>query len=143
MKIRQIVCAVAAASLTFGAFAQDVPYPPDGRLGNSARQVQPNANRDRQPAMRNDRNDAYRSGRNDAYRNDRHEESRGAGPEHRFYRGGRLPPEYHDRQYVVDDWRGHHLRQPPRGYHWVQVGGDYVLVAIATGIILSVLLNSQ
>ncbi|MES1163856.1 MAG: RcnB family protein, partial [Rhizobacter sp.] len=28
-----------------------------------------------------------------------------------------------------------------RGYHWVQTGGDYVLVAIATGIIASILLN--
>jgi Ni/Co efflux regulator RcnB len=43
---------------------------------------------------------------------------------------------------VVDDWRNHHLSAPPRGYHWVQVGGDYVLVAIATGIILQLLLNN-
>jgi Ni/Co efflux regulator RcnB len=42
---------------------------------------------------------------------------------------------------VVDDWRGHHLSAPPRGYHWVQMGGDYVLVAIATGVILQPLLN--
>jgi Ni/Co efflux regulator RcnB len=65
----------------------------------------------------------------------------GAGPEHSFYRGGRLPGDYRSRQYVVDDWRAHHLRQPPRGYHWVQTGGDYVLVAIATGIIADILLN--
>jgi len=62
-------------------------------------------------------------------------------PERRFNRGERLPPEYHHRQYVVDDWRGHHLQAPPRGYHWVQRGGDYLLVAIATGVILQVLLN--
>ena len=68
-------------------------------------------------------------------------EGRGAGPDHAFYRGGRLPPEYRNRQYVVDDWRGHHLTAPPRGYHWVQTGGDYVLAAIATGVIASVLLN--
>jgi len=37
---------------------------------------------------------------------------------------------------VVNDWRGHRLSAPPRGYHWVQTGSDYVLVAIATGIIL-------
>jgi Ni/Co efflux regulator RcnB len=29
----------------------------------------------------------------------------------------------------------------PRGYHWVQAG-DYVLVAIATGIIVQLLLNN-
>lgn len=66
---------------------------------------------------------------------------RGAGPDHAFYRGERLPQYYRSHQYVVDDWRGHGLHAPPRGYHWVQTGGDYVLVAIATGIILELLLN--
>lgn len=65
----------------------------------------------------------------------------GGGPDHNFYRGGRLPPYYRTRHYVVNDWRVHHLRQPPRGYYWVQTGGDYLLVAIATGIIAEVLLN--
>lgn len=69
----------------------------------------------------------------------RHE--RGAGPNHEFHRGERLPVEYRSRQFVVDDWRGHHLSAPPRGYHWVQTGGDYVLVAIATGVILQLLLG--
>ncbi len=67
---------------------------------------------------------------------------RGAGPGHDLYRGRRLPEQYRSRQYVVDDWRGYGLRQPPRGYHWVQTGGDYVLVALTTGIILDVLLNN-
>jgi Ni/Co efflux regulator RcnB len=66
---------------------------------------------------------------------------RGAGPGHSFYRGERLPSNYRTRQYVVNDWRGHGLRSPPRGYHWVQTGSDYVLVAIATGVILELLLN--
>jgi len=43
---------------------------------------------------------------------------------------------------VVEDWRGHNLGAPPRGYHWVQIGGDYVLVAIATGIILQLMLRN-
>jgi len=72
---------------------------------------------------------------------DRHGE-RGAGPDHQFYRGERLPDQYRNSQYVVNDWRGHHLSAPPRGYHWVQTGGDYVLVAIATGVILQLLLNN-
>ena len=54
--------------------------------------------------------------------------------------GGRLPAEYRSHQYVVDDWRGHHLSAPPRGYHWVQTGPDYVLVAIATGLIAQIVL---
>jgi Ni/Co efflux regulator RcnB len=75
-------------------------------------------------------------GNSDMYR-----DNRGAGPNHDFRKGQRLPAEYRHRQYVVDDWRGHHLTAPPRGYHWVQTGGDYVLVAIATGVILQLLLN--
>jgi Ni/Co efflux regulator RcnB len=67
---------------------------------------------------------------------------RGAGPEHDWYRGSYLPREYRGRNYVVDDWRAHHLYAPPSGYHWVQApGGDYVLAAIATGLIASILLN--
>ena len=73
---------------------------------------------------------------------DQRRDERGAGPSHEFQRGQRLPPEYHNRQYVVDDWRGHRLSAPPRGYHWVQTGSDYVLVAITTGIILNLLLNN-
>ncbi|CAN7355286.1 RcnB family protein [Polaromonas sp. LjRoot131] len=66
---------------------------------------------------------------------------RGAGPDHNFYRGGRLPVQYRDRGYWVDDWRGHRLSAPPPGYHWVQTGGDYVLVANNTGIIFQIYLG--
>ena len=71
----------------------------------------------------------------------RHDEFRGAGPKQEWHRGGRLPAEYRSRQYVVNDWRGHHLSAPPRGYHWVQAGPDFVLVAVTTGIILDTLLS--
>lgn len=64
-------------------------------------------------------------------------------PEYRrFNRGDRLPPMYRQPQYVVNDWRAHRLQPPPRGYHWVQNGSDYVLVAIATGVISAVVLNA-
>lgn len=66
---------------------------------------------------------------------------RGAGPYHDLYRGGYLPPYYRSRVYIVNDWRLHRLYAPPRGYYWAQVGGDYVLAAITTGVILSVLLR--
>jgi Ni/Co efflux regulator RcnB len=71
----------------------------------------------------------------------RHDYYRGAGPNHDWQRGGRLPAEYRSHRYIVNDWRGHHLSAPPRGYHWVQVNGDYVLAAVATGIILDTLLS--
>jgi Ni/Co efflux regulator RcnB len=87
--------------------------------------------------QRGGNNDERRNDRNDGYRNER-----GAGPEHAFRRGERLPAQYRRQQYVVDDWRGHRLSAPPRGYHWVQTGGDYVLAAIATGVILQLMLSN-
>ena len=71
----------------------------------------------------------------------RHDYYRGVGPNHEWQRGDRIPRQYWGPHYVVTDWRGHHLSAPPRGYHWVQVNGDYVLAAVATGIILDTLLT--
>lgn len=47
----------------------------------------------------------------------------------------RLAPQYRGNNYRVDDWRRHGLTRPPRGYHWVQLGGDYALVADDTGAV--------
>ena len=101
--------------------------------------------RDERREERREYRDERREDRRD-YRDERREERRearrGAGPRHDLYRGQRLPANYHHKQYVVDNWRAHRLSAPPRGYHWVQVGNDYVLAAIATGIIASVLLGN-
>lgn len=45
---------------------------------------------------------------------------------------------YHGPRYVVRDYGHYHLRQPPRGYHWVQADGKYLLIAAATGLILDI-----
>jgi Ni/Co efflux regulator RcnB len=194
MKIKRIVAAVAAATLTLssGAFAQtsgvtEQTYAEQGRqnpngpvktpeqLRNDQRAIQQtqredqrNPYRSAQPDYRGDQRDnrgydnrGYdnRGYDNRGYDNRRYENSgyeyrnhgfreggyrgqgRGVGPNHSWYRGDRLPSEYRTRHYVVDDWRSHHLYAPPRGYQWVQSGGDYLLVAAATGIIASILLN--
>ncbi|PWF39071.1 hypothetical protein C7C56_027575 [Massilia glaciei] len=50
--------------------------------------------------------------------------------------------QYHQNDYyVVSDYRRHRLHAPQHGYHWVQSGNDFALVAIATGLIAQVLLN--
>lgn len=77
-----------------------------------------------------------------AQRGDGRQDERGAGPDHQYHRGDRLPAEYRHHNYVVDDWRGHGLSAPPRGYQWVQNGSDYLLIAVATGIIAQLLLNN-
>jgi Ni/Co efflux regulator RcnB len=58
-------------------------------------------------------------------------------------RGERLPSYYQDRYRTVD-YRRAHLRAPPRGYRYVEDDrGDMLLVALATGVILSVILANQ
>lgn len=59
-----------------------------------------------------------------------------------YKRGGYIPVEYRDRRYVVEDWQVYHLRQPPYGYRYVRGDdGQFLLVAIATGIITDILLS--
>lgn len=44
--------------------------------------------------------------------------------------------------YVVNDYGHYGLRHPPRGYHWRRSdAGDFLMVAIATGIIADVILG--
>jgi len=62
----------------------------------------------------------------------------GAGPRHAWVRGGYVPAPYRGYTYVVNDWRGHRLYAPPRGYRWIQYGGDYLLIAIGTGLIANI-----
>ena len=71
------------------------------------------------------------------------QDERGAGPQHAYHKGDRLRPEEHTKENVVTDWRGQHLREPPPGHHWVRSGDDYVLAAIATGVIADVVLSQH
>lgn len=70
----------------------------------------------------------------------------GYGPRDRGYpnwsRGVRYDTRGYAPTYVVNDYYDYDLRQPPRGYHWRRDDrGDFLLVAIATGIIAEVLLH--
>jgi len=40
------------------------------------------------------------------------------------------------------DWRQHHLHEPPQGYEWVQSGNQFVMIAVTTGIIASIIAGS-
>jgi Ni/Co efflux regulator RcnB len=55
----------------------------------------------------------------------------------RWQRGHYLPHNY--RTYYVRDPYAYGLRPAPRGYRYVHAGNDIVLIAIATGLIASVL----
>ena len=108
-----------------------------------------------------DRRHDYRPERRPDYRHDRrppppvvvHEHrrppvyvpdrGRGVGPRHDWYRGGYVPAPYRGYSYVVGDYRTHRLAPPPRGYQWIQYGGDYLLIAIGTGLIANIVFNAN
>lgn len=61
---------------------------------------------------------------------------------HDFRRGHPVPHAYRGPHYRVDNWRERHLPPPPRGQYWSYIDGNYVLIAAATGVITSLILNS-
>lgn len=58
-----------------------------------------------------------------------------------FYRGGYLPRAYLNPGYYVDYRAYPGLYAPPYGYQWVNVDGEFMLVALATGLITNLLIN--
>ena len=104
--------------------------------------AQGNSNHDRDDrGNKHDKRDHHDNRNFGRSHNEERRKGRGVGPNHEYYRGDRLPAEYRHRHYVVSDWRGHHLSAPPRGYQWVQSGGDYILVSVGSGLILQFNLN--
>ncbi|SFB73441.1 Nickel/cobalt transporter regulator [Polaromonas sp. OV174] len=144
MKSTTIACAIAVAGMGFSSlsFAQHNDWrtpsqarPPVQQYGpqygpqpSHPSHVRPVESR---PANRYDHGDMRRNDRGFYYN--------ARGPE--FRRGGYIPRDYRNRQYVVNNYRAYHLSPPPRGQQWVQVGSDYVLIAIATGLIANIVLN--
>ncbi|MGA7525430.1 MAG: RcnB family protein [Acidobacteriaceae bacterium] len=59
-----------------------------------------------------------------------------------WHKGARINHDDWQRGEAVD-WHSHHLRQPPRGYEWREVDGNYVLAAVATGVIASVIIAAS
>lgn len=150
IKSATLVCAIAAASMGFSSlsFAQNQDF----RHGRQARaqmqQHPPHHGPQHAPqviphhTMRPiviDNRQSKRLDHRDMRRHDGRYYYNARGPE--FRRGGYIPREYRNRQYVVSNYRAYRLAPPPRGQQWVQVGGDYVLVAIATGLIANIILN--
>jgi Ni/Co efflux regulator RcnB len=158
MKSTAIVCAIACASLGFSALSFAQGYDRRGARHEQPPQAQQQGPRhaqqrdqpryehrmDRRAERQDERHFDHRqdSGydQRDARQNDRPGYYYNArGPE--FRRGGYIPREFRNRQYVVNDYRMYRLSPPPRGHQWVQVGADYVLIVIATGLIAHIVLS--
>lgn len=79
---------------------------------------------------------AFAQGHDDRDRRDEHHQQYVRHEEWR--RGEHIRHEDWDRAERVD-YRHYHLRRPPRGYEWREVDGNFVLAAVATGVIASVI----
>jgi Ni/Co efflux regulator RcnB len=124
-------CLVSASTIA-PAFAWDPP-PPPGHDDHRDWHDGHHDDRDHRDDHRDDRHDDRR---------DWHDDHRPPPPRyaHHWERGHR----YDGRVIVVDDWRTRRLREPPRGYHWVRDDddGQFLLVAVATGIIADIVLQN-
>ena len=76
-----------------------------------------------------------------------HEEPQHEQPQHEAYAPNHgnwhEGDHYNGQRAVVNDWSHHHLHQPPAGYEWVQSGDQFVLIAVSTGIIASIIAGSM
>ncbi|VWX59360.1 conserved exported hypothetical protein [Burkholderiales bacterium 8X] len=135
IKTQRMAAAAAALAMCMAgsAFAQDRRFDNHGPDRREHREMRDH---------RFDHRDDARRGGPD-FRDGRFADRRGAypNPHAEWRRGGYVPREYRARNYVVTDYRSHRLQAPPRGYQWVGVGGDYVLAAIATGLIAQIIAN--
>lgn len=131
MKLRQIMTtAVAISTLGMGSLA----LADDDRRGH----------REHRYEQRHDRWDDRRDWRRDHRPDVRivhpHRHVYRDGP--RWQRGQYLPRHVIRERHVVIDHRHHRqLYAPPRGHQWVQVDGEFLLVAVATGLIAHAIFN--
>lgn len=128
--MKRILITTAALSLLVAplstAFAQDRR---DDHRGNSMMMDLHDDHRDN----RMDRRDDYHRGSMMMDRHGRHD----------WRRGERIGRTDWDRAERVRDWRRYHLSRPPHGYEWRRVDNNYVLAAVAGGLIASVILASH
>jgi len=122
MKVRNFAANLALSALVFGTAAGGV--------------AQDHHDDDKHRAQdSHDRNDQRR---------DPHEQH---GQQHKYVRhnewrkGAKMHRDDWNRGQRID-YRVYHLNAPPRGYEWREVDGNYVLAAVATGVIANVIANA-
>ena len=56
-------------------------------------------------------------------------------------KGYHMPPADWGRGVRVANWQVYHLRRPPAGYEWRRIDGNFVLGAVSTGVVFSVVVG--
>jgi len=142
MKMKAITCCLVVVSMLGSsvAFARPGGHDRGGHQRAQQHHQTYNQHSNRKPQ-------AHRPNRGpQAYRPHRgprvHHANRHARPAVHFRRGDHMPRHYRGHSYRVHNWSTYGLSYPPRGHYWVQVDNDFVLIAAATGIITSIILNN-
>jgi Ni/Co efflux regulator RcnB len=73
---------------------------------------------------------------------DEHHDDHGYVHHEEWKKGAKMRKEDWGRGQRVD-YHERHLKAPPRGYEWRSVDGNYVLAAVATGVIASVIVAAE
>lgn len=135
-KTLTVLCAALMFSVPLASFAQ--PGPTQGHDNGPAHQGNPQhggPQHGKQPQQGRPGN-----GHAPAYKNPNYRPQAGMPvPHQQWQRGHAVDPRYRGDRYWVTDWRARHLYAPPRDHRWLSVNGDYVLVAIASGVIVNIL----
>lgn len=153
-KTSTLVCAVLAGTLGFSSIASARDWR-GGHDDDRGRRFEQRQERRAEREFRQDRREdrAFRQGWRAGSQQPHYgyQQPRSIAPQPvyrdhgpRFRRGGTLPWEYRNHGYHVNDWRGHRgLYAPPHGHQWMNVNGEFLLVALATGLIANAILNSH
>ena len=62
---------------------------------------------------------------------------------HDWHKGDHIGGDDWNRGERISDYRHYHLSRPPHGYEWRRVDNNYVLAAVAGGLIASVIAASN
>jgi Ni/Co efflux regulator RcnB len=136
--MKRLIITTLAATLLAGTALSGTAMAQGQRYDDNRYEQRHDARDDRRDERRHDRRDA-RDDRRD-YRHDRRDDRR---DHRRWERGQRLDARYRDNRYYVSDYRSRGLRAPPRGYRWQRVDDNYILAAVATGLIASVIIANH
>jgi Ni/Co efflux regulator RcnB len=139
-----LLCAALTLGSPLASFAQPGPGPDSGGYHQDNRGPQQQQQR-QQPQPQHYQQSGqqqFHQGHADPryYRDPHFRPQAGMPVPHRDWRRGvMVEPAYRGDRYWVTDWQARHLYAPPRDHRWLYVNGDYILVAIASGLIVNIL----
>lgn len=140
-KTLSVICAALILSAPLASVAQ--PGPPQGgqqgQQQNRPQQGQPQ-NRPQQGQHQGNQQQYKGPGNNQGYRDPGFRPQPGMPVPHSQWKRGHVVDQgYRGDRYWVTDWRTRQLPTPPYNHRWLHINGDYVLVAIATGVITNII----